>query len=185
MNLLKSSTIPVLEQVANFSQARHNILAGNIANIDTPHYVARDLSVTDFQSRLKSAIEADRQPPLNARALKAAMAMSAGTMNAGTTNAGAVNAGSQIFGSYNAGPLNNANTGSLLAGPPGAVSSMQDSHVAHVADQTQSILYHDRSNVGEEYQVNEMVKNRMQFNLAVALLSQQFRLLQAAISERA
>ena len=60
--LFQSSTIPVLQEVVNFSQARQSVLAGNIANIDTPGYKARDFSVEDFQDRLKQAIE-DRDAP--------------------------------------------------------------------------------------------------------------------------
>ena len=56
-DLFQSTSVPVLEQVINFSQARHNVLAGNIANVDTPGYKTRELSVADFQERLKSAIE--------------------------------------------------------------------------------------------------------------------------------
>jgi flagellar basal-body rod protein FlgB len=62
-NLFDSTTIPVLQEVVNFSQARHTVLAGNIANMDTPGYKVRDLSVEDFQSRLQQAIEVRRQPP--------------------------------------------------------------------------------------------------------------------------
>ena len=54
--LFQATTIPVVEQAVNFSQARHNVLAGNVANIDTPGYRARDLSVEVFQQRLKEAI---------------------------------------------------------------------------------------------------------------------------------
>ncbi len=54
--LFEATTIPVLEQVVNFAQARHNILAGNVANIDTPGYHMKDLSAEMFQDRLKSAI---------------------------------------------------------------------------------------------------------------------------------
>ena len=61
-NVFNSTTIPVLEQVVNFSQARHTVLAGNVANMDTPGYQVRDLSVDDFQKRLANAIEAQRQP---------------------------------------------------------------------------------------------------------------------------
>jgi flagellar basal-body rod protein FlgB len=61
--LFNSTTIPVLEQVVNFSQARHTVLAGNVANMDTPGYKVRDLSVDDFQQRLGRAIEERRQPP--------------------------------------------------------------------------------------------------------------------------
>ena len=33
-----NTTIPVLQEVASFTQARHNVFAGNIANSDTPGY---------------------------------------------------------------------------------------------------------------------------------------------------
>lgn len=57
-DLFANTTIPVLEQVVNFSQARHNVLAGNVANMDTPGYKVRDLSVETFEARLKEAVEA-------------------------------------------------------------------------------------------------------------------------------
>jgi flagellar basal-body rod protein FlgB len=56
-SLFQGTTIPVLEQVINFAQTRHNVLAGNVANIDTPGYRMRDLSPEMFQQRLKTAIE--------------------------------------------------------------------------------------------------------------------------------
>ncbi len=60
--LFQSTTIPVLQEVVSFSQARNAVLAGNIANIDTPGYQARDLSGEDFQARLKQAIDERDQP---------------------------------------------------------------------------------------------------------------------------
>ncbi|MGH7135944.1 MAG: flagellar basal body rod protein FlgB [Pirellulales bacterium] len=68
-NLFNSTTIPVLEQVVNFAQARHQVLAGNIANLDTPGYHTRDLSSEAFEANLRQAIETrDEQsgslPPL-------------------------------------------------------------------------------------------------------------------------
>ena len=61
-SLFNSSTLPVLEQVVNFSQARHGVLAGNIANLDTPGYKTRDLSPELFQQNLKQAIERSHSP---------------------------------------------------------------------------------------------------------------------------
>lgn len=55
--LFDNSTLPMLEQVVNFTQTRHGVLAGNIANLDTPGYQARDISPTEFQERLKEAAE--------------------------------------------------------------------------------------------------------------------------------
>jgi flagellar basal-body rod protein FlgB len=130
-----STTIPVLEQVVNFAQARHGLLAGNIANIDTPGYRARDLSPEKFQARLRDAIDVrDRQ----------GMPLSPGEVMAGRTDP-----------------------------------------VAEAGDDLKGILYHDDSDGGLEQQISEITKNQQQHNLALSILTQQFRQLQAAISERA
>ncbi|MCA9121270.1 MAG: flagellar basal body rod protein FlgB [Planctomycetaceae bacterium] len=57
MNIFQSTTIPVLQEVIGFAQARHEVLAGNVANVDTPGYRLRDLSVETFQQRLREAID--------------------------------------------------------------------------------------------------------------------------------
>ncbi len=56
-----SSTISLLEKVAIFGERRHEVLAGNIANINTPNYRMRDLPVDAFQSALKRAVEQLRE----------------------------------------------------------------------------------------------------------------------------
>ena len=124
----------MLQEVVGFAQARHNVLAGNIANLDTPGYKVRDLSLEDFQERLQGVIEQRRDPPIHRS--------------------------------------------------PGDVMEEQDSTFAEVSKRPRTILYHDKSNVGIEYQVTEMVKNQMQHNLALSIMNNQFQLLQAAISER-
>jgi flagellar basal-body rod protein FlgB len=48
-----------------------------------------------------------------------------------------------------------------------------------------SLLYHDDSDNDLERQVTELTKNQLQYNLAVTIMTNQFRLLQAAISEQA
>jgi flagellar basal-body rod protein FlgB len=55
--MFDNSTLPMLEQVVGFTRARHGVLAGNVANLDTPGYRSRDLSPTVFEDRLKDAIE--------------------------------------------------------------------------------------------------------------------------------
>lgn len=55
--LFDNSSLPLLEQVVHFTQTRHGVLAGNIANLDTPGYQARDISPVEFQERLKEAVE--------------------------------------------------------------------------------------------------------------------------------
>ena len=59
--LFDSTNIPVLGEVLNFAQARHGVLAGNIANVNTPGYRLRDLSQTAFQEMLKEAIDLSRR----------------------------------------------------------------------------------------------------------------------------
>jgi flagellar basal-body rod protein FlgB len=60
--LFQSTSLPALQQTAMFAEKRHEILAGNMANLDTPGYRVQDLSVGDFETSLKSAIEAQQNP---------------------------------------------------------------------------------------------------------------------------
>ncbi len=64
--IFQSTTLPALEQMAMFSERRHEVLAGNVANLDTPEYRARDLSVNDFENALAAAIEKQRNPETHA-----------------------------------------------------------------------------------------------------------------------
>lgn len=61
-SLLNPTTVPLLEKVAAFGERRHEVLAGNLANIDTPGYKTRDLSLESFQEALQQAVERRRQP---------------------------------------------------------------------------------------------------------------------------
>lgn len=60
--IFNTTTIPALEQTMMFAQRRHELLAGNVANIDTPDYRARDLDLGDFQNALAESIHAASQP---------------------------------------------------------------------------------------------------------------------------
>lgn len=55
--LLNTGSAPVLEQTIRFSAARHRLITENIANIDTPGYRYKDLSVKKFQRLLADRIE--------------------------------------------------------------------------------------------------------------------------------
>jgi flagellar basal-body rod protein FlgB len=133
-SLFESTTIPVLEQVIGFAQARHGVLAGNVANLDTPGYKTRDLSPDLFQQRLKEAVDSRK-----------------------------------------------ASTGLKS---PGEISSNGYEDFREVKDTFQSILFHDDSDVGIEKQIVEISKNQSMHNLALTIMTSQFRLLQTAISER-
>jgi flagellar basal-body rod protein FlgB len=142
-SIFQSTTIPVLEQAVNFTEARHGVLAGNIANLDTPGYKTRDLSPALFQERLKEAIEIRHQPPERTY---------------------------EPYG-HRSGPVE-SRTGRELAA------------FRKVSDSMKSILRHDEADVSLEQQINEIVKNQQQHNLAISIMSAQFRLLRAAITER-
>ncbi len=133
-DLFHHTTIPVLQEVVYFTQARHEVLAGNIANIDTPGYRTADLSPEIFEEHLRSAIarrDATEQP---------------------------------------------VSTGVKTTRPGDAMHEVRDA--------MKTILYHDESDIGLEQQVLQMSKNQSTHNMAIALMNSQFRLLEAALSER-
>ena len=141
--LFNSSTIPVLEQVVDFAQSRHNVLAGNLANLDTPGYRVRDLSQQTFERQLGEALRVRDQP-------------------------NSVGTGYPVLSTQD------------LENSPRRLDAIRE-----VSDRVKGIVYHDESNVGLEQQVTEMSKNQTRHNLALAIMNSQFRLLEAAISERA
>lgn len=61
-SLFENTSLHTLEKTVEFADRRHTILAGNIANMNTPGYQTRDLSVENFQDSLKalSAIKKER-----------------------------------------------------------------------------------------------------------------------------
>lgn len=133
-SLFNATTIPVLEQVVGFAQDRHQVLAGNVANIDTPGYRTRDLSPELFEASLRKAMRKRDQNQ-----------QSAATSGAGRSS----------------------------------------NPFAAVRDDVKNMVRHDESNVGYEAQITELAKNQMTHNLAMSVLTNQFQLLGAAISERA
>jgi len=143
--IFQSSTLPVLEQVVNFTEARHGVLAGNIANLDTPGYKTRDLSPAQFQEKLKAAIEVRNQPvvPYDSRSF-------------GLTSTDSVQ----------------------------KHEAVQAAAFDSVKDSMKSVLRHDGDDVSMEQEINAIVKNQQQHNLAINIMSAQFRLLRAAITER-
>ena len=133
-SLLDSTTIPALAETLQFAQARHTVLLGNLANIHTPGYHTRDLSVSVFQQRLKDALIESRQ------------------------------------------------RGEPLS--PGIVSRDGEDPMRRVHDSLNNILYHDETNLDLEKQVAEINKNQFLHNFALTVMTDQFQLLQSAISER-
>lgn len=61
------SSYQLLKQLAVFGERRQQVLAENIANIDTPNYKTRDLDVEGFQSALRAAVLAASSPGHSAK----------------------------------------------------------------------------------------------------------------------
>jgi len=148
-SMFSQSTIPLLEQVVNFTEARHGVLAGNIANLDTPGYKTRDLSPELFQEKLKEAVAESNMPP------------------------------TQTYGYGNYGNLATPQTSSAVGRVDHSLNAF-----AEVKKSYDSILRHDGVDVSMENQINQIVKNQTEHNMAIGIMTSQFRLLRAAISER-
>jgi flagellar basal-body rod protein FlgB len=133
-NLFSSTTIPALGEVLNFAQARHTVLAGNIANVNTPGYRLRDLSPTAFQESLREAMASSRQ--------------------------------------------------SAEPRSPGLAMNEPGDEMRQVRRSLENLVYHDDTNIDLEKQVAEMTKNHLLHNFALTVMTNQFQLLQTAISER-
>jgi flagellar basal-body rod protein FlgB len=132
--LFNNSTIPVLQQVVSFTQARQGVLAGNMANMNVPGYKTRDLSVESFQQALKQQIAAQREGDFQS---------------------------------------------------PGHPVSPAQAAEKKVKESLTNIVYHDGTNIDIEKQTVEANKNQYMHNLAIAIMGNQFQLLQTAINERA
>jgi flagellar basal-body rod protein FlgB len=128
---LGNTPLMAMEQTLVFAQRRHAVLAGNLANMSTPNYQARDLSLPQFQQALLDSIAAEQQPQ--------------------------------------------ASPGRSAAADPMEPIRTAQHH----------LLYHDGSDNQLEYSVTELAKNQMLHNTAISLMRSQFRMLEAAISERA
>ncbi|MDZ4851618.1 MAG: flagellar basal body rod protein FlgB [Pirellulaceae bacterium] len=135
--LFRNSALPAVEQTVQFAERRHALLAGNVANADTPGYQTRDLSVDNFQSALKDAMKASHATARN--------------------------------------PLSAKTSGYDGLSHAQATENVRES--------MKQILFHDGSDVGLETQVTEIAKNQSMHSTAMAILRNQYHLLQMAISE--
>ncbi|MCK4629372.1 MAG: flagellar basal body rod protein FlgB [Sedimentisphaerales bacterium] len=54
--LLNRGTLPVLQQVMSFTEARQEVLVNNISNLDTVGYKVKDLPTEEFFSALRKAV---------------------------------------------------------------------------------------------------------------------------------
>lgn len=67
-SLVSSPQVRMLEQTLDFTEKRHQVLLENIANVSTPGYVQKDVSVREFQKSLQDAVARRRESNNNAYA---------------------------------------------------------------------------------------------------------------------
>src|SRR3954449_21850 len=55
--LMNQGNAPLLERLLDFTAERHKLIAENVANISTPGYRQRDLSLDQFQAMLRERVQ--------------------------------------------------------------------------------------------------------------------------------
>ncbi len=58
--ITNADAIPVLERMLQFTARRQELIAHNIANIDTPGFRPQDVSIKQFQAQLGDAVDRRR-----------------------------------------------------------------------------------------------------------------------------
>lgn len=56
-SLLNRGSMPVLERVMSFTEARQQVLANNVSNLDTVGYKMQDLPEAEFSAALREAVD--------------------------------------------------------------------------------------------------------------------------------
>jgi len=173
-SMLQQSTIPILEQAVAFGQKRHMVLAGNIANIDTPDYQTRDLPVEKFEQALQRAIQARRTSRNTKPSLPLPLSLDPANQSLSSLNW-------------------QGNGNSLAATAPAVPLEMQQARLEdffpadlNEAQPTNSrnLKFHDGANRSIEKESMEMVKNASLQSFAIEVMRSQMNMLETAISER-
>ena len=60
-DVVNDGVMPALEKMLAFTQARHRVLAENIANVDTPGYKTKHLDPKAFQHALREALDSRKK----------------------------------------------------------------------------------------------------------------------------
>lgn len=156
--LLNTTSNTLLKQSAIFAERRQDVLAGNIANLDTPGYRMRDLPVSDFQAALKHAADVLDQPPTPAGSLHPVAGNSLALQYPNPVPGNPMPTEQQLF-------PQTLFTGQVTGTQPG-------------------MTFQDGNNRSIEQQMLTMTKNSMLQSVATQLLNLQYNQLQSVISEQ-
>lgn len=156
-SITQASTMPLLQQIAKFSEKRQEVLAGNIAGIDTPDYKSRDLPVQSFHEALSRA----------ARQLKSPQSPYPNQYT------------SSLFPiELPTSPLSRETATDKVA------AEFSDDLFRASPIPESELGLQDRGKRGIEYEMREMTKTLMIQNYAMQMMQAQFDLLEAVIAER-
>lgn len=157
--LLSQSPMSLLKQVAKFAERRQEVLAGNIANIDSPGYRMRDLPMKEFQAALRAALSPEQNSkniplpsgfPWTPEQLQSPGLQSPGLMDPSSPSM------EELF--------------------------PETLFQAREANTQPGITFQDANNRSIEHQFLEMTKNSLLQNYALQIMTTQYSQLQAAIS---
>jgi flagellar basal-body rod protein FlgB len=73
-HLMASRVTHAIELTAQFAERRHNVLAENVANIDTPDYQTKSLDPQAFQTALREAVRSGDKTGAHELGLRSAQA---------------------------------------------------------------------------------------------------------------
>jgi flagellar basal-body rod protein FlgB len=166
--MFNSGAMRATEHTLAFTEKRHNLLAGNVANMDTPGYQTRDLSVENFQQALKASL------PNSPEDLPQYSSMA----NAHRIQSSPRHLLTQSLLVSNENSLAQAEDLTTENDPVAEATR----NTEQIRDAMTQVLYHDASDVSMEEQVTEISKNSGLHSTTVSLMRNQFRTLKMAIA---
>jgi len=188
--LAPQPTTPLLKQIAKFTERRQEVLAGNIANIDTPGYRLRDLPTSEFRQALARAVANMKLAPIANGSDFFASPAHGSDFFAASSNGGdflAPPGKGGLGGVDELTTLFPELTPPIPPSPRGGEDELFPDSLfqAQTPLEQPGITFNDGNNRSIEHQFLEMTKNSLWQNFALELLRGQFDQLQAVISERA
>jgi len=159
-NLMNSSSMGLLQKVAAFGERRHELLSKNLAHIETPDYKTRDLPVAKFERALASAVRAQQEAASGSRSYSTAPTAATAADATGLAPA-------------------------VRTSIPDLDSLFPEELFREVESDPRNLTFQDGGNRSVEREFMELRKNLMMQQFAVQLMTSQYGMLQAVISERA
>lgn len=154
-SLLRPTTVPLLSKMARFNEQRQQVLAANIAKIDTPDYKSRDLPVEAFNRAMEKAVRRLNSPsPPDSRHFTSSLLPIEFPSSPGAREASL----DELFSDelFRSKPLPDESLG------------LQDNGKRHI-----------------EHEVMEMTRTLMMQSYAMQMMNSQYNMLEAVITERA